>query len=264
MWKHDNNLLWCLKPRKQLWHFQIGSFIWVCWLGLKHSTLSRISPWTMFLECAVPPLSISELPPAPARDSSILMAMVSKAQEAVLGLQHENPVMNPAGPESLGLVQFSKLSYDWTEELQNKVWFISSPFPSPHSQTLQGWHFSTYNFYSLFLKSPHCTFVLQLRQLGARAQSRGEGARQDTWASLHAPSLALLAGTDRGMLMPCHLPPYLEGRCEWSCAGAPSHFQQRAAGWAQLSVRVWHCLTNFQAVTVWHNDMYDHMENHNF
>lgn len=67
-------------------------------------------------------------------------------------------------------------------------------------------------------------------------------------------SLALLAGTDSGMLMPCHLPPYLEGRYEWSCAGAPSHSQQRPAGWAQLSVRVWHRLTNFQAVTVWHND----------
>lgn len=62
----------------------------------------------MLLEGAVPPLSSSEVPPAPARDSSIPMAMVNKAQEALLGLQLENPVMNLAGPESLGLVQFSK------------------------------------------------------------------------------------------------------------------------------------------------------------
>lgn len=81
MWKHDNNLLWCLKPRKQLWHFQIGSFIWVCWLGLKPSTLSLISPWTMFLEGVVPPLSNSEVPPAPAKGQESPMAIVNKAQE---------------------------------------------------------------------------------------------------------------------------------------------------------------------------------------
>lgn len=80
MWKHDNNLLWHLNPRKLLWHFQIGSFIWICCLGHKPSTLSLIPPRIMFLEGAVPPLSTSEVPPAPARDTRAPMAMVSKAK----------------------------------------------------------------------------------------------------------------------------------------------------------------------------------------
>lgn len=235
---------------------KLEGFFKIFWLGLKSSTLTLISPWTMLLEGAVPPLNSSEVPPAPARDSSIPMAMVNKAQEALLGLQLENPVMNLAGPESLGLVQFSKHKSLWLNQRTSKqslIYLFSFPLTTfTNSPRLTFFHIQFFR----------CTFVLQLRQLGAGAQSRGEGARHIGIAACSQPGPPCCHWQRDAM--PCHLPPYLEGRYEWSCAGAPSHFQQRAAGWAQLSVRVWHCLASFQAVTVWHNDMHDHMENHNF
>lgn len=76
------------------------------------------------------PWAAVRCPLPPARDSRAPMAMVSKAQEVVLGLQHGNPVMGPAGPESLGLVQLSKLKslwLNWRTSKQSLIYFFSFP-----------------------------------------------------------------------------------------------------------------------------------------
>lgn len=101
--------------------------------------------------------------------------------------------------------QFSKLKRLWLNQRTSKqslIYLFSFALTTcTNTPRLTFFHIQ---FYSLFLKSPHCMFVLQLKQQGTHAQSRGEGA----WPLLHGTSLALLAGTDGGMPMPCHLPPH--------------------------------------------------------
>lgn len=258
MWKHDNNLLWHLNPRKLLWHFQIGSFIWICCLGHKPSTLSLIPPRIMFLEGAVPPLSTSEVPPAPARDTRAPMAMVSKAK------RHWGPSAWESSPRP------GRPWEPWSGSVQQTQMLMIDPK-----------NFKTKSYLFILLcphhmhkhskadTLPHTILLSFPEKPSLHICTAAEAARnmctEQRGGSL-AGHVAVAAQSQPGLpcwhwLRGCNaLPPpsSRDGRYEWSCAGASRHSQQRAEGWAQLSVRVWHCLTKLQSVTIWHNDMYDH------
>lgn len=232
MLKCGNNLLWHLNPRKKIWFLFFISFIWVCnWAPNLHSESYHHKPhsWRVLchlwavVRCLLPPQPGTALPVQGAEPT---MPMASKAWASTAMRQC---CAFGTGPQSwtqqaltalLWVSSANSKAYDWLEGLQNKAFlFISFPFPSPRAQTPQGWHFPTYIFYSVFLKSP-------LLHLGTTAEAARSTCRRWRGGSQAAP-MAVPAWSQfgppcwhwlRGMLMPCHLPPHLEGRSGWSCA----------------------------------------------
>lgn len=183
------------------------SFMWVCWLSPKPFALSRITTNHVTGECYATPCS-SDLPEHPLPQGSA----VCLVWDCGLG---------PSRPweHSSGSVQQTQKIMTSLKKLNPVFSYVSSPFPSPHAQTLQDWHFFHTNFLLSFPEKP--LTVPLYHSWGSKVQvQEAEGNESDRTQGNPCMVPAwppLLALTER-MLMSCHLPPHLEGRCGWSCA----------------------------------------------
>lgn len=160
------------------------------------------------------------------------------------------------GPESLGLVQFSKLKWlNWRTSKLSLIYFFSFPLTT-HTNTLRLTFFHI-QFSLPFPEKPslHLCTAAEAARNRCRVQRGGIQAGHmavTAWSPAWPSFLALMGGCW------CLSTSLLTQREDGNDPVLGRHSQQRAAGWAQLSVRVWHCPTKLQFVIAWHNDMYDH------
>lgn len=249
MRKCVNNLLWHLNPRKKLWQFQTGSFIWVCWLSptpflLSHIAMDRVpggccaTSEQRWGACCSP--SRAQLCQGRAHNANGKLGLSAHCHEATRCIWHRTVVLEPAGPESFALGQFSKLKSSWlgwrTSKQSLFIYFFSFPLTTctnPPRLTFFHIHF-LFSFPEKPLAAPlFYSWGSEEHVQGAEGMEPGR--------THGGPSLAFFAGTDwEGMLTPCHLPPDLEGRSGWSW--------QRAAGWAQSSISIQHCLAMLRSI----------------
>lgn len=210
----------------------------------------------------MPPLSSGEVPPAPpARHSSASagrrahnangkQGLSIHCHEAMLCIWHRTTVLDPAGPDSFALGQFSKFKSLWLAWRTSKqslfIYFFS--FPLTASTNPPRLTFSRVHFLLCFPEKPLTApwyYSWGSKEHVQEVEGREPGSTHGSLCMVPVwPSLLTLTAGDANALPP----PSALGGEKWMILcqrhpAAPGREQQ-----AEHSVRVWHCLAMLHAI----------------